>query len=125
MNNGRVKYIVNKNQGVVVAEIDQCKYDAEYMMNDRFIPDVTSSFTVSNTFNKTPRHNMNVKYKAVARLHPEDEWDEQRGKIVATNKLTESYHNSMNKRLARYAEDFRKIADNIEKYLKDRNFYEN
>ena len=124
MNNKRVNFVVNEKNGVVAAEIKNCVWDAEAMMNDRFIPGITSSFTVSNKC-YDDRHNMNFKYRAIARLHPEDEWHENRGKTVAVNKLTETYHNSLNKRLAKYAEDFRKIADNIEQYLTDRHFYEN
>lgn len=124
MNNNRVNFVVNEKHGIVAAEIKDCVWDAEAMMNDRFIPSVTSSFTVSNKY-ANDRHNMNFKYRALARLHPEDQWDENRGKVVAVNKLTEVYHESMNKRLAKYADDFRKIAENIEQYLKDRHFYEN
>ena len=120
MNNNRIKYIVNEKNGIVAAEIKKCMFDAEEMINDRFIPNVTSSFIVSNKLGG--KYNMNHKYRAVARLHPEDEWNEKRGKVVATNKLTEVYHDSMNKRLAKYADDFRKIADSIDKYLADRHF---
>lgn len=120
MNNKRVNYVVNEKNGIVAAEIKKCTDDVEDMMNERFIPCVTSSFTVSNRFYS--KYDMNHKYRAVARLHPEDEWDENRGKVIATNKLTEVYHESMNKRLTKYADDFRKIADNIDKYLADRHF---
>lgn len=123
MDNKRVNFVVNEKNGIVAAEIERCGYDAEDMINDRFIPCVTSGFMVSNRLHS--KYGMNYKYRAVARLHPEDQWNEQRGKVVATNKLTEVYHDSMNKRLAKYAEDFRKIAENIEQYLKDRHFYEN
>lgn len=125
MNNRRVNYVVNEKNGIVAAEIKGCVYDAEAMINDRFIPCVTSGLTVSCSPYGNRKYDMNYKYRAVARLHPEDEWDENRGKVVATNKLTEAYHESMNKRLAKYADDFRKIADNIDQYLKDRHFYEN
>lgn len=124
MDNKRVNFVVNEKNGIVAAEINGCAWDVEAMMNDRFIPCVTSDFTVSNKY-ACGKYGMNFKYRAVARLHPEDEWDEHRGKVVATNKLTEAYHDSMNKRLAKYAEDFRKIADNIDKYLTDRHFYDN
>ena len=123
MDNKRVNYISDKNNGVVVAEINGCFSDAADVINDKFIPSVTSGFTLYNSYRS--KFDMNRKYKAVARLHPEDEWDEQRGKIIACDRLTEAYHNSMNKRLALYAEDFRKIADNIEQYLNERHFYDN
>lgn len=124
MDNKRVNYITDKDNGVVVAEIDGCYFDAENMINNKFIPCVTSGMQISNTY-KYSKFDMNRKYKAVAKLHPEDEWNEQRGKAIACDRLTETYHNSMNKRLAKYVDDFRKIADNIEKYLNDRHYYDN
>ena len=123
MNNNRVSYIVDEKNGVCVAEIAGCAFDAEEMMNKRFIPCVTSKIAVNNDFNS--KYNMNYKYKAVAKLHPEDEWNEDRGMKVANDKLTELYHTSLNKRLVKYADDFRKIADNIDKYLEDRHFQRN
>ena len=123
MDNKRVNYISDQNNGVVVAEIDNCFDDAEDVINKKFISSVTSGFSLWNTHRS--KFDMNRKYKAVAKLHPEDEWDEQRGKIIACDRLTETYHNSMSKRLALYAEDFRKIADNIEQYLNERHFYDN
>lgn len=116
----RVGYIIDKGNNVVVAEIDGCLFDAEDMMNNRFIPSVTSGLHVSNVGKN--KFDMNRNYKAVAKLHPDDQWDEKRGKKIANDKLTEVYHHSMNKRLAKYAKDFRKIADNIDKYLEDRHF---
>lgn len=120
MDNNRVSFVVDEQNKVCVAEINNCKFDAERMLNDRFIPCVTSGFTISNQYHD--KHNLNYKYKAVAKLHPDDTWDEERGKKIANDKLTERYHNSINKRLAKYAGDFRKIADSIDKYLADRHF---
>lgn len=120
MNNNRASYIIDKGNNVVVAEITGCLFDAEDMMNNRFIPSVTSGFQLANTGKN--KFDMNRNYKAVAKLHPDDQWDEKRGKKIANDKLTELYHHSMNKRLAKYANDFRKIADNIDKYLEDRHF---
>lgn len=120
MNNNRASYIIDKGNNVVVAEITGCLFDAEDMMNNRFIPSVTSGFQLANTGKN--KFDMNRNYKAVAKLHPDDQWDENRGKKIANDKLTELYHHSMNKRLAKYANDFRKIADNIDKYLEDRHF---
>jgi hypothetical protein len=117
MNNKRIKYVVDKDNDVVVAEIKNCYFDAECMMNEKFIPNVTSGFRINNNCQRNTKFDMNRNYKAVAHLHPDDEWNEQRGKAVATDKLTETYHNSMNKRLAQYADSFRKIADSIDKYL--------
>lgn len=122
MDNRRVNYFVDKENGVVVAEIDGCRDDANTLMNDKFVSNVTSGFDVWEKFNS--KFQMHRKYKAVARLYPGDEWNENLGKSIALDKLTESYHNSMNKRLALYAHDFRKIANEIDQYLEKRKFPE-
>lgn len=124
MNTDRVKYIVDEQNGIVAAEIDACYGDATDKLNE-LIANTTSGFTVWSNCLRGSKFDMNRKYKAVAHLHPEDKWDEKRGKAIACDKLTEAYHRSQNKRLAKYAADFRKIADNIEKYLNDRHFYDN
>lgn len=120
MDNNRVTYVVDKQNAVCVAEIKDTAFAAEDVLNDRLIPSVTSGFRVNNSI--VSKYDMNYKYRAVAKLHPDDVWDEERGKKIANDKLTERYHNSINKRLAKYASDFRKIADNIDKYLADRHF---
>lgn len=120
MDNNRVTYVVDKQNKVCVAEIKDVAFAAEDMLNDRIIPCVTSGFRVHNSM--ISKYNMNYNYKAVAKLHPDDVWDEERGKKIANDKLTERYHNSVNNRLAKYASDFRKIADSIDKYLADRHF---
>ena len=117
MDKSRVRYSVDKDNGAVAAEIKYCDLDAMYFLNERIVSNVTSGFTINMPFNCDSKFAMNWKYKAVAKLHPGDEWDEERGKAVACNKLTESYHKGLNKRLAKYAHDFRRIADDIDRYL--------
>lgn len=78
MDNKRVKYVVDKDNGVVVAEIKDCWEDAEDMLNKKFIPSVTSGFNIYN-IPKITKFDMNRNYRAVARLHPDDEWNENRG----------------------------------------------
>lgn len=122
MDNQQVKYIVDEENKVVIAEIDSCWYDAERMLNDKFVVNVTSGMRIEAPWMAKSKFAMNKKYKAVARLHPDDTWDEKRGKDIACDKLTEKYHRSINKRLAMYAHDFRKIADEIDKYLESKKF---
>ena len=125
MDNRRVKHIIDKDNNVVVAEINDCYYDAMALLNHKFVKNVTSGMCVSPTCANNCKFEMNPTYRAVAHLHPEDEWNEKRGKDIAIDKLTEKYHHSMNKRLALFAEDFRKIADEIDAYLESKNFQKN
>lgn len=122
MDRSRVSYFVDEENKVVVAEIDRCSNDATEMLMHKFVSCVTSGLDMYNTYGS--KFYMNKKYKAVARLHPEDEWDEKRGCAIACDKLTEKYHNGINKRLAKYAKDFRRIADEIDQYLEKKKFFE-
>ena len=123
MDNRRVKYIVDEENKVIVAEIENCESDAMDMLMGKFVSSVTSGFDLYNKMFHS-KFNMNHKYRAVAKLHPDDVWNEKRGRDIACDKLTETYHHSMNKRLALYAQDFRKIADEIDKYLAKKKFSE-
>lgn len=103
MNNTRVKYNVLPAVGIVTAEIEGCSFDAINMFNDRFMSNSTSSMKLQATkFDE--RFLMPFKFKAVARLHPDDKWDERIGKRVALDHLTEKYHWSLNKHLFNIAE---------------------
>ena len=121
MDKTRVKYIVDEKNGVVVAEIDGCGRDAIYELNRRFIPNVTSGIEVDWDC-VSFKFMMKNKYRAVAKCHKEDTWDEEFGKRVACAKLTDVYHRSMNKRLNLFATKFSRIIDDITAYLSDKKF---
>ena len=120
MDKTRVKYIVDEKNGIVVAEIDHCRYDAIEELNSRFIPNVTSGIEVWSKGN--PKFLMKDKYRAVAKCHKEDTWDAEFGKRVACAKLTDVYHRSMNKRLNLFATKFSRIVGEISAYLSDKKF---
>ena len=118
MDNDRVKFMVDRDNKVVVAEIKSCTFDALELVNRKFVSNTTSGIEINvGDLLRNPKFEMNHSYKAVARLRDGDEWDEQVGKAVALDKLTEVYHNGVNKRLANYSTYLRKIADNIDGYL--------
>ena len=119
MDSKRVKYTIDRDNKVVVAEIKNCTFDAVDLVNRKFVSNTTSGIEINvGDLLRNPKFEMNHSYKAVARLRDGDEWNEQIGMDVARNKLTEAYHNGVNKRLANYATYLRKIADNIDTYLK-------
>lgn len=121
MDKTRVKYIVDEKNGIVVAEINECRYDAIEELNNRFIPNVTSGIAVSWDFGN-PKFLMKNKYRAVARCHEEDTWDEEFGKRVACAKLTDVYHRSMNKRLNLFVTKFSRVIYDVAVYLSDKKF---
>ena len=121
MDKTRVNYIVDEKNGVVVAEINNCRYDAIEKLNSRFIPNTTSGITVFPTgwFSKFA---MNNKYRAVAKKHPDDEWNETTGKREALNKLTDIYEAALNRRLALFMQKFDRIVGEVADYLSDKKF---
>jgi hypothetical protein len=121
MDKTRVNYIVDETNGVVVAEIDGCRYDAIEELNNRFIPNVTSGIMVAWDFNNR-KFLMKDKYRAVAKCHEEDTWDEDFGKRVACAKLTDVYHRSMNKRFNLFVAKFSRIIEEVSDYLSDKKF---
>lgn len=121
MDKTRVKYIVDEKNGIVVAEIDGCRYDAIHELNNRFIPNVTSGIDVDWDFGNR-KFLMKDKYRAIARCHEDDTWNEEFGKRVACAKLTDVYHRSMNKRLNLFVTKFSRIIDDITAYLSDKKF---
>lgn len=121
MDKTRVNYIVDDKNRIVVAEIDGCRYDAINELNNRFIPNVTSGIHVEWDFGNR-KFMMKDKYRAVAKCHEEDTWDEAFGKRVACAKLTDVYHRSMNKRLNLFVAKFSRIANEVSDYLSDKKF---
>lgn len=121
MDKTRVTYIVDEKNGIVVAEINGCRHDAIEKLNNRFIPNITSGITVSpiGWFSKFA---MNYKYRAVAKKHPDDEWNETIGKREALNKLTDVYEAALNRRLALFMQKFDQIVGDVAAYLSDKKF---
>lgn len=121
MNKTRVKYIVDEKNGIVVAEIDGCRYDAIEELNRRFIPNVTSGIDIVWNYGNH-KFLMKDKYRAIAKCHKDDTWDAEFGKRIACAKLTDVYHRSMNKRLNLFVSKFSRIIDGITTYLADKKF---
>jgi hypothetical protein len=121
MDKTRVNYIVDEKNRIVVAEIDGCRYDAIHELNSRFIPNAISGIGVIGDYARS-KFMMKDKYRAVAKCHEEDTWDEAFGKRVACAKLTDVYHRSMNKRLNLFVTKFTRIVAEISDYLSDKKF---
>jgi len=116
MNKNKVTYKVFPEQGIVTAEISGCWYDAINIINERFMPNVTSALRIDLN-NDNERFFMPKKFKAVAKCHPDDKFDEEVGKRVALNKLTDIYHRSLNTHLVNFMEAFYDCHLEIDSYL--------
>lgn len=100
MDKTRVKYVVLPEKRIVKAVITNCEYDAIDMINERFLPTVTSGlFVMAPQSKNMEKFLMRDTYIAVARCHPEDEFDVELGKKIAYEKLCDKYHDSLNRHL--------------------------
>ena len=83
-----VKYIVNKEKGVVVAYLDK---DATLAFKTKNVRELLKGASDRMTYRICDKYYDVYKepftFKAVAKLHPKDEWDEELGKRIALDKL--------------------------------------
>ena len=114
MKKQNVQYVVDKKNRVVIATIDDCRWDAIDKINKKFIHQATSKMEISSFISDMLMPN---RFKAVARCCPEDEWDENVGKRLACERLTKKYEKSLNRRMARFMVDMNKVIDEMSKYL--------
>ena len=114
MKKQNVQYVVDKKNRVVIATIDDCRWDAVDKINKKFIHQATSKMEILPLSSDMLMPN---RFKAVARCCPEDEWDENVGKRLACERLTEKYEKSLNRRMARFMVDMDKVIDEMSKYL--------
>lgn len=120
MDNKRVKYVVVKDKGIVRAVISDCEYDAIYAFNKKFmLPSTHSLGMIINCDNE--KFTMPYQFSAVARLHPEDEWNEEVGKDIALKKLSEKYNKSLDRHLSNMFDTLISVMGKMSTYLDDRN----
>lgn len=120
MNIERVKYVVVKDKGIVRAIISNCEYDALNVFHKKFMLPSTH-YIALYTNGEHEKFIMPYQFSAVAKLHPEDEWDEETGKNIALKKLSEQYNRSLDKHLANMYGALSSVMDKMKVYLGERN----
>lgn len=120
MNKNDVVYKVIPEHGVVIAEIDGTRYNAIEVFNRKFVEHATSSLCVDYQKWGDERFFMPDAFKAVARCHPNDTFDVERGKRIAYDKLVENYQHSLNKHLNNINKALIKATLRCEEYLFER-----
>lgn len=120
MNINRVKYVVIKDKGIVRAIISGCKYDAFDAFDKKFMSPSTHYLALCVNENHE-KFIMPYQFSAVAKLHPEDEWNEETGKKIALKKLSEQYNRSLDKHLANMYDALSSATDKMKVYLEERN----
>lgn len=121
MDNTRVEYKVIPEKGIVIAKIGGTYWDAMEAFNRKFLSTSTSSLEINN-FGRDEKFCMPYMFKAVARCHPEDIFDEEKGKRIALNKLSEKYNRSLDKHLANIMLALDKTLKNMDHYFEGRTF---
>lgn len=93
-----IKYTVDKEKGIVTAEIDGCENDVlrllEKACKTKFIginqkAEIEKAAQISGSF------------KGVAKCHPDDLFDEELGKNIAKSRMLNKYHEARIKALNR------------------------
>ena len=121
MDNTRVEYKVIPEKGIVIAKIWGTNFDAIDAFNKKFLSTASSSLDLS-VFGRNEKFHMPYTFKAVSRCHPEDIFDEEKGKRIALNKLSEKYNRSLDKHLANIMLALDKALKGIDHYFEGRTF---
>lgn len=117
MKHENVEFKVIEDKRIVVAKISDISGDAIEAFNNKFLPHATSKLWMSAAWSDQEFY-MPISLKVVARCHPDDEFDVEKGKSIALKKLTEKYNNSLDRHLKHIYNALYKCLDNMEDYLK-------
>ena len=116
----QIEYKVYKDQGVVVAIAHGCTYDAINRFDTKFVKTTSAYLNISfGSLFSLPdlRFYMPNTVRAVARLHPEDKWDENIGKEIAYKKLCYKYEQAIAKRMRNIFDVLCGVLDKADKEL--------
>lgn len=115
-----ITYKVYEEQGVVVAIAQGCTYDAINRFDTKFVKTTSSYLNIGfGSLFSFPdlRFYMPNTIRAVARLHPEDKWDENIGKEIAFKKLCNKYEQAITKRMRNIFEVLCGVLDKADREL--------
>ena len=99
----QINHYVDKKNGVVVAVARSCEYLA-----------IDEIFKENRKFGFQPdRYLIQDTYRAVARLGAGDEFDEDKGKIIAEKKLRAKLDKIISKKLSLFAADLSAISQDV------------
>lgn len=117
MNNNRVIFKVIPEHRIVKAEINDCEFDAISEFNRKFLAHSTSSLTLAPANIYDEKFMMHNTYSVVVRCHPDDEFDEEKGKRLALDRLADKYTKSLNKHLGNILNSLDKCLDKLAEYI--------
>ena len=113
-----VKFIVNKEKRTVVCYLPNAEFLFTRYATTHFDKILTNSddwFLAS----VLDRYKMQKRYTAIARCHPEDEWSEEIGKMVAFSHLKDNVCRAFFRRATRFIDEYDAAIDNAVAQLND------
>lgn len=119
MNNNKVIFKVFPEHRIIKAEINDCMFDAINEFNRKFLAHSTSSLALSTFYCRGEKFLMPNTYSVVVRCHPDDEFDEEKGKRLALDRLADKYTKSLNKHLDNILISLDKSLERLAEYLSD------
>lgn len=108
-----IRYMVDETKGIVMATLNNCKYNAIDTANNWTGCRRIDRRNVETRINENKKYLIPNKFIGVAQCSPEDEWNEEVGKQIARDRLLNKYHNSLNKALKKINADIITEASNF------------
>lgn len=103
----KIRYYFDKEQGITVAVMEDCEYDAIDILNKMGIDEITyQGFNLDNFM-------MNTTYRGKAICSSEDIWDEEEGMRVARNRMLENYYRARTLALMRAETALTKMMEEL------------
>lgn len=121
MDISRVTFKELPEHGIIIAEIRDTAFDAEFEFNRKFLAQSTASLELWTKMGDE-KFRMPKMFRAIARKHPDDEWNVEVGKRIALNKLIDKYEASKNKHLANIMVYMDKTLETLSKALENKKF---
>lgn len=105
----KITYNIDKENRIITASMDECVFDAY----DNLKKIGLDANLLLNFFNLGwTEFTMRRVYKGVAKCHPDDDWDEEKGKELAKARLLRKYYKD-------YAHLFGKILFKIDRFYSE------
>ena len=103
----KIHYYFDEENGVTVAVMEDCEYDAIDILKKMGIYRITyQGFNLDNFM-------MNTTYRGKAICSPEDIWDEEEGMRIARNRMLENYYRARTLALMRAETALMKMMDEL------------
>lgn len=103
-----VKYHVNKEKKIVVAILEHTE---DLFIN--YIEENGGLYSYESIWRDLKKYSMPARFVGISKCGPDDEWDEDFGKLVAFDRLKEKLNKSFVKRANTYVHSIEEALDNF------------